>query len=101
VTQRYDVAGRVVETTSVDAGHQRVLPAADGHTVRYWGANGDVLRCVYDGLRRRTQMFIRDAGAPAERLAQQTVCGEHHPQALTRFLVGRAHRRYDEPAWPS
>ncbi|MCX5173532.1 hypothetical protein OG616_36630 [Streptomyces antibioticus] len=95
-TQVHDALGRVVETRSIDAGRQRALLAVDGVPVRQWGADGDVVRCGYDGLRRRIRLFVTDAGAVGERLAEFTVHGEAHPQAATRFLIGRVHRRYDE-----
>ena len=96
VRQVHDLAGRAVATESIDAGRQVVLPAADGQPIRQWGANGDRIRVGYDALRRRTHLWVRDAGAPGERLAELTVHGEIHPQAAARFLVGRVHRRYDE-----
>lgn len=94
--QVYDGLGRVVETWSADAGRQRVFVASDGLPVMQWGANGDLIRCGYDGLRRRTHLYVTDAEGLVERLAEFCVYGEWHAQAQAHFLVGRIHRRYDE-----
>ena len=96
VTQVYDAMGRVLATDSIDAGRQVALPAVDGPPVRHWSALGFAVRCGYDALRRPTHLFVREPGAGAFRLAEYTVYGEEHPQAVDRFLVGRLHRRYDQ-----
>ncbi len=95
-TSVYDAMGRVIASDSIDAGSQRVLVASDGQPVRQWGAAGDRIRCRYDWLRRRTHLFVTDAGTEVERLADLTVYGEVHPQAVAKFLIGKAARRYDE-----
>ncbi|GGN81504.1 hypothetical protein GCM10011579_068160 [Streptomyces albiflavescens] len=95
VEQLTDAAGRIVSTDSVDAGRQRALPDATGRHLRHWTANGDLVSCTYDLLGRPTHLLVRAAGAATDRLAEYTVYGEQHPQAVGRHLIGQVHRRYD------
>ncbi|MEV7099476.1 SpvB/TcaC N-terminal domain-containing protein [Amycolatopsis sp. NPDC051045] len=94
--QLNDPAGRVLRTRSIDAGEQRALPDALGRELRHWAATGHRVTVRYDLLGRATQVLRRDPGDAADTLIEYTVYGEHHAQAVSRYLVGQAHRRYDE-----
>jgi RHS repeat-associated protein len=93
--QLIDAAGRVLRTSSVDAGVQRALSDTAGRQLRHWAATGHRVTSRYDLLRRPTHLLVREPGATTERLEQYTVYGESHPQAASRNLVGQMHRRYD------
>ncbi|MBI4538057.1 MAG: VCBS repeat-containing protein [Gemmatimonadetes bacterium] len=72
--QTFDLLGRTLHTRSVDAGETWVLPDATGQPVRTWRSGGSALRHGYDGLRRRTHLWVDEGDG--ERLAELKVYGD-------------------------
>jgi len=93
--QTFDMAGRVLYTTSPDAGQRWVMPDIGGKPIRRWNSRGHTLRHTYDAVRRPIGLWVRDPAAVGETLAELAVYGESHPQASERNLRGRLHRQYD------
>ena len=94
MTHTSDVAGRKIHQNSIDAGARWMLTDVLGSPLRLWDSRGHVLRTAYDVLRRLTGLWVQKDGGP-EVLAEQTVYGEGHPDAVALNLRGRAHRQYD------
>lgn len=62
--------------------------------LRRWDERGYALRWTYDALRRPLELFVTKDAAP-EALAERTVWGEGHVDALAKNLHGRPFQRYD------
>ncbi len=93
-SQVRDAAGRVLQTVSVDAGTQSLLPDAAGRPIRHVTAAGQVVTCRYDPLGRRTQLIVADPISQTQRVAEYSVYGEENPQAAALLLIGQLHRQY-------
>lgn len=96
VTQTHDMLGRVLRTASADAGERRQFPDSSGVVLRAWDAIGTTVRYGQDPLHRPAETWVLAPGATTEQLADLTVYGETHPQAVRYNLLGRVHRHYDE-----
>ncbi|MFB7125421.1 SpvB/TcaC N-terminal domain-containing protein [Kitasatospora sp. NPDC056273] len=96
VDQTHDLLNRVLRTAAADSGERRRLTDCSGVPLRAWDAVGTTVRYTYDPLRRPAETWVLAAGASTERLADLTVHGESHPQAVSLNLLGRVYRHYDE-----
>jgi RHS repeat-associated protein len=95
LTQVQDLAGRVVQTTSPDAGPRWTLPDVTGAVVREWDGRGHAFRRGYDRLRRPVETWVREAPAATEILSDLNVYGEAHAEAVSRNLRGRVYLSFD------
>jgi RHS repeat-associated protein len=94
----HDLAGRVLRSTSLDAGtHVMVLDAAGG-LVESRDARGALVLHAYDAQRRPVCIWARDAAGDAMTLRQKLVYGDSTgaPQSADSNRLGRLFRHYDE-----
>jgi RHS repeat-associated core domain len=96
LTQTHDMLGRVVRTNGADTGERTQLADSAGVLLRSWDVLGTTVRFGYDLLRRPTETWVRAPGSTTDRLADLTVYGETHPQALNGNLLGQVYRHYDD-----
>jgi RHS repeat-associated protein len=94
VVRTFDVAGRAIHEKSIDAGERWMLLDVLGNPLRRWDSRGHRHRAVYDMLRRRTELWVQEAGAP-EILTERTIYGEQHPEAVALNLRGKVYQQYD------
>ncbi len=71
----YDLQGRRLHHETMDGGARFQLPDIHGQTIRAWDSRGQMVRHVYDVLRRATDVFVT-AGTGSERLVERVVYGE-------------------------
>jgi RHS repeat-associated protein len=90
-----DLLGRTVRETALDTGETFTLPAADGSPIWTRDARDQTVRQEYDALRRPVRTLAGVAGGTAERVVEQRVWGEAHPQATGRNLRTREFRVFD------
>jgi RHS repeat-associated protein len=87
--QDFDVAGRVVHTSSPEAGERWTLPDVDGTSVYAWDSRGHAFRYMYDPLRRPLARMLGD------QVTDLHVYGEGSPFAVDRNMLGRAYLVFD------
>ncbi len=90
----YDVTGRPLYESNMDAGETHLLPDVGGKPIRGWDSRGHIQRFIYDALQRPTHSFVQRDGEP-ELLVERTVYGEVHPDAETLNLRGQVYQTYD------
>jgi RHS repeat-associated protein len=93
---RYDLLGQTLRSDDVDAGVQLTLPDCTGAPLRSWTARGHEIIRDYDPLRRGTAVWVREPTATTYQLAELSVYGEAHPNAVALNLLGQAYRHYDQ-----
>ncbi len=107
-TPGHDAAGRLLYSSSAEAGERWMLPDAAGQALFTWTGRGMRSRTTYDVLRRPLALFVtaagdtavsgvpRDAGGPPdpEVLVEQRVYGEAVADPAAN-LRGRVHQVYD------
>ncbi len=89
LAQQYDLAGAVIQLTSIDGGDRWQLADAAGQPLQAWDGRGTVVRPEYDALRRPTNLHVATGGA-GELLAEQVVYGETLANAQELNLRGAA-----------
>lgn len=92
----YDLLGREIHSSSMEAGERWLLKSVVGLPIRAWDSRGHVFRTEYDELRRPTRSFVTGADAndpDREILFEQTVYGEGQGPALN--LRGRVFQVFD------
>ena len=94
-TQKFDMTGRVVATTSPDAGDRQALADVAGKPVYVRDGMDRVVRTEYDVLRRPVATYVK-CGADLETLAVKTVYGDDDvPTAAASNLRGRVYQVMD------
>ncbi len=93
-TAAYNLLSHSLYSHSSDAGERWTLNNVAGNPIRGWNSRGFETRLSYDALQRPTHLFVRQ-GAGAEVLAERTVYGEIHPEAIARNLRGKVFQHYD------
>jgi RHS repeat-associated protein len=93
--QDFDLAGRLLHTSSPDAGDRWTLLDAGDKPLRSWNSRGQAFRRVYDAAQRPTHAFV-SAGGAGETLVQRLVYGDADgsPGAANN-LRGQVYRDYD------
>ena len=86
--QRHDMLSRVLYTSSPDAGERWAFADVANGPVRRWDSRGQVFRHEFDVLRRPTHLYVTPESG-AEFLAERTLYGESHPEAVKRNLRTR------------
>ncbi len=95
VTQHgYDLVGRALHQTSMDAGERWLLPDVVGTLMYQWDSRAQRVRHVYDELRRPVDQWLSVGGA-SETLMARTLWGESVPSAESLNLRGRVWKSYD------
>jgi RHS repeat-associated protein len=92
-THRFDMLGRRLAESSVDAGDSARLVDALGAIARQWTANGIAIEREHDALRRPTRVWVTEGGQ--RRLAERSFWGETLADAAARNLRGRIFRQLD------
>ena len=93
-TTAYNLLGHSLYSLSSDAGERWMLNNVAGNPIRGWNSLGYETRLVYDELQRPTHLYVRMTGGP-EVLAERTVYGESHPNAIERNLIGQVYQQFD------
>jgi RHS repeat-associated protein len=70
----YDMLGKRIHQSSMEAGERWMLDDVAGKPLRAWNSRGFDHRMEYDELRRTTGLFVTENGV--ERLAERTIYGE-------------------------
>jgi RHS repeat-associated protein len=93
--QDFDVAGRVLHTSSPDAGDRWTLLDVADKPIRSWDGRKHRFRRGYDALRRPTHVWVASGDAD-EALVQRTIYGDM-PGAPgeSKNLRGNVYRDYD------
>jgi len=95
----YDLIGRRLRTSGMDAGTRWTLSDVLGNPIRTADSRGQRTRTEYDALRRPLRRFLVDAEAAEpdrELLVERLVYGEQHPEAEARNLRSRLHLHLDQ-----
>jgi RHS repeat-associated protein len=102
VRQRYDMLGRLIHESGMDAGERRAFAEVSGQHLRAWDNRGHVVTTSYDALRRpvgRTVRGTTDDSDPRVRdrdvLVERVEYGEGLPGPETLNLRTRIYRRCD------
>jgi len=99
LTQTWDMCGRVVRSTSAEAGTATLLPDVRGLPVHSRDARGIELLHAYDVLRRPTTVTATDTAAATAWVAERTVYGDDPaigPVPAAANLLGRVYEVYDQ-----
>lgn len=93
----YDLAGRRLTQTSMDAGRRWMLPTVGGKPLAKWDERGHELQCAYDALQRPlTERVIGgDGPVPLDDVVMRTDYGEGEPNDRQNGLRGQMVRRWD------
>ncbi|NER83999.1 MAG: hypothetical protein F6K42_31540 [Leptolyngbya sp. SIO1D8] len=98
-TSAYNLLGHSLYSLSADAGERWMLNNVAGNPIRGWNSRGYETRMQYDELQRPTHLYVRqDDGSDndgSETLAELTVYGDDHPEALQRNLKGQIFQQFD------
>ncbi len=94
MTYDHDMLGTVIHSRSMEAGERWMLGNVAGNPIRRWDSRGHEVRGTYDALQRPTQLFVT-LGAAAEALAERTVYGEGHPDAIALNLRAKPFQVFD------
>jgi RHS repeat-associated protein len=89
----YDVAGRLIQQVSNDAGTEKVFVDAMSQPVLSWTARGLRVRQTRDDLQREVATYVDDGNS--EILTERMVYGEVHGQATTLNLNGKPYMTFD------
>jgi RHS repeat-associated protein len=89
LAQTFDMEGRVLASTSIDAGEKRALRDVAGNVVRAGDARGFIVRTTYDRLRRPACVYVTPPGG-GEILAERIVYGEAMADGATPADHGKA-----------
>lgn len=92
-THRFDLAGRQIQSHSVDAGDRFVVPDVAGKPLYQWNGNRFRIERVYDELERPTHVWV-DPRAGGRILAERTIYGDRLT-GPARSLVGKPYRVFD------
>jgi RHS repeat-associated protein len=74
----YDIPGNRVRQGSMEAGTRWSLNDIVGKPIYAWNSRGYIIRTIYDGLRRPTDVFLTD-GTGSTLLVQSSIYGESQP----------------------
>ncbi|MFL9966301.1 SpvB/TcaC N-terminal domain-containing protein [Paraburkholderia sediminicola] len=105
----YDLIGRRVHQSSMEAGERWTLNDAEGKPIRGWSSRLFAFRTEYDALRRPVRQYVdggdqyeRNAGAhPCNLLYEKTIYGDSADTGMTEHrqraanLRGRVFRHFD------
>ncbi|MFN0168685.1 MAG: SpvB/TcaC N-terminal domain-containing protein [Bryobacteraceae bacterium] len=105
----FDMLGRQIRQSSMEAGERTMLSDVAGRPIRAWNSRRYVFRNEYDELRRPTRAFVQGGDAhernaspfPCEVLFQRTVygdsaeCGLSEQRRREANLRGRVYRTFD------
>ena len=90
----HDLGGRVIRTTSMEAGERRTLPDIAGQPCHSWDSRGHRVSTAYDALRRPVEVLLRVDDDP-ELVVARTVYGETLADAEERNLRAAVHQAFD------
>jgi RHS repeat-associated protein len=94
IRRQFDMLGSTLLIDSAESGRTLVALDAGGKTAYSWDSRGHRIRLTYDELRRPARVYIRPDAEP-EQLAERTIYGEAHPDAVARNLRTRYYQHYD------
>ncbi|MFC5470963.1 SpvB/TcaC N-terminal domain-containing protein [Cohnella suwonensis] len=77
---RYDMTGRTLHESGMDAGFRLAFMHADGQALYSWNSRGFHYRYTYDALRRPLAVYVQQDNG-TEFLIARTVYGEAHPDS--------------------
>lgn len=86
---RHDMLGQVIYQHSMDAGERWMLNDVLGAPLYAWDGLGHAREHKSDALRRLTHLWVSGGSVGARLLAERTVFGERHPNALALNLRGQ------------
>lgn len=95
----YDLSGRRIHQSSMEAGRRWTLYDVGGNPIRTWDSRGHSVRTVYDPLRRPRKVFSSgvDPGDPNRLvLVELLVYGEQHPREVGGNLRGKQFLHLDQ-----
>jgi len=93
-TNKFDLLGRTLYTSSCDAGERWTFTNAVGNPIRGWDSRDHVIQSVYDELHRRTELWVAHDADP-EVMAEQTVYGESLADPEVENLRGKVYQVKD------
>lgn len=91
----YDLVGGTIYRWNADAGERWMLVDVGAQPLIMFDGLGRRIRTTHDPLRRPVDLYVRDADAGEERLAEHTTYGEQLPDAFERNLRGTAFQQFD------
>ena len=91
----YDMLGTRIHQASMEAGERWMLNDVTGQPIRAWDSRDYQFRTTYDSLRRPTETFLREGGAP-ERLIGRTVYGESQSHPDVKNQRGKVVQLFDQ-----
>jgi RHS repeat-associated protein len=91
----YDLLGRRLHQTSMEAGERWTLVDVAGKPFHIWDSRNQHFRTTYDALRRPADAFLQQ-GAAAELLVGRTVYGEAQPNPETNNLRAKVFELFDQ-----
>jgi RHS repeat-associated protein len=94
-TYDYDMLGTEAHRASMESGEGWALLDAAGTPIYAWDSRGHRVQSQYDGLRRPTDVLVREGDAPA-RLITRMVYGEAMPDPAARNLRGKVVEVFDQ-----
>jgi len=93
--QHFDVAGRILHTSSPDSGERWTLLDAADKSIRSWDARPHQFRRMYDEIQRPTHVWVALGDTP-EALVQRTLYGDMPGSpGESKNLRGSVYRDYD------
>ena len=96
-SHRYNLAGQVLRTESVDSGQHQSLLGNAGQVLAQWDGNGAWQRHEYDGLLRQVAVFEQGADEATERCVERMHYAGMSSEHAARNACGRL-VRHDDPA---
>ena len=89
----YDLTGRRIYQSHIDAGERRVLLDVNAKPVYQWDTHQNRLHTIYDGLRRSTELRYLPLGDLTEQIVERTLYGETQGDALNH--LGKIYQQFD------
>ena len=90
----YDMLSNRTHQASMEAGERWTLNDVAGKPIYGWDSRRHVVRTEYDGLRRPTDVHMRE-GSGRELLVQRTLYGENQPNPEASNLRSKVFQVYD------
>lgn len=94
LTTTYDIGGRTIGTSSIDAGQRWLFPNAAGRPFLAWDGRDYQLRHTYDPSRRPLGVYVSPVGG-RETLVEHAVYGEGQLNEAENNLRGSLYKQHD------
>ncbi|SDW57152.1 RHS repeat-associated core domain-containing protein [Marininema mesophilum] len=91
----YDMLGKRIHQSSMEAGERWMLFDVMGKLIRAWDSRSHEYRTAYDPLRRPTDFYLREGSGP-ELLVERIIYGETWPNPEVNNLRGKVVQLFDQ-----